>query len=74
VTVRTTIYNAHRMFPGYEQLPRRDPPAIAIERRVGIAEVENVYAQPEALEQANRCLKCHISPVFDGNLCVLCGG
>jgi formate dehydrogenase beta subunit len=74
VTVRTTIYNAHRMFPGYERLPRRDPPAIAIERRVGIAEVENVYAQPEALEQANRCLKCHISPVFDGNLCVLCGG
>jgi formate dehydrogenase (NADP+) beta subunit len=73
-TVRTTIYNAHRMFPGYERLPRREPPAIAIERRVGIAEVENVYSQLEALEQANRCLKCHISPVFDGDLCVLCGG
>ena len=73
-TIRTTIYNAHRMFPGYERLPRREPPAIAIERRVGIAEVESVYRQPEALEQANRCLKCHISPVFDGDLCVLCGG
>ena len=73
-TVRTTIYNAHRMFPGYERLSRRDPPAIAIERRVGIAEVENVFPQPEALAQANRCLKCHISPVFDGDLCVLCGG
>jgi ferredoxin len=74
VTIRTTIYNAHRMFPGYERLPRREPPAIAIERRVGIAEVENVFPQPEALAQANRCLKCHISPVFDGDLCVLCGG
>jgi len=74
VTVRTTIYNAHRMFPGYERLPRREPPAIAIERRVGIAEVENVFPEPEALAQANRCLKCHISPVFDGDLCVLCGG
>src|SRR6266542_226992 len=74
VAVRTTIYNAHRMFPGYERLPRREPPAIAIERRVGIAEVENVFPQPEALAQANRCLKCHISPVFDGDLCVLCGG
>ena len=73
-TIRTTIYNAHRMFPGYERLPRREPPAIAIERRVGIAEVENTYPQLEALEQANRCLKCHISPVFDGDLCVLCGG
>jgi NADPH-dependent glutamate synthase beta subunit-like oxidoreductase len=73
-TVRTTIYNAHRMFPGYERLPRREPPAIAIERRVGVAEVENIFPRPEALEQANRCLKCHISPVFDGDLCVLCGG
>jgi len=72
--IRTTVYNAHRMFPGYERLPRLEPPAIAIERRVGIAEVENVYPQAEALEQANRCLKCHISPVFDGDLCVLCGG
>ena len=74
VTVRTTIYNAHRMFPGYERLPRWEPPAIAIERRIGISEVENVFPQPEALAQANRCLKCHISPVFDGDLCVLCGG
>ncbi|MBI4622070.1 MAG: FAD-dependent oxidoreductase [Verrucomicrobia bacterium] len=73
-TVRTTIYNAHRMFPGYERLPRRQPPAIAIERRVGIAEVENTFPQPEAWLQANRCLKCHVSPVFDGDLCVLCGG
>jgi NAD-dependent dihydropyrimidine dehydrogenase PreA subunit len=62
------------MFPGYERLPRLEPPAIAIERRVGIAEVENVFPQPEALAQANRCLKCHISPVFDSDLCVLCGG
>jgi NADPH-dependent glutamate synthase beta subunit-like oxidoreductase len=74
VTIRTTVYNAHRMFPGYERLPRGEPPAIAIERRVGIAEVENVFPQPEASAQANRCLKCHISPVFDGDLCVLCGG
>jgi formate dehydrogenase beta subunit len=73
-TIRTTIYNAHRMFPGFERLPRKEPPTIGIERRVGIAEIENAYPQPEALAQANRCLKCHISPVFDGDLCVLCGG
>ena len=72
--VRTTIYNAHRMFPGYERLPRKEPPTISTNRRVGIAEVENVYAERDAFQQASRCLKCHISPVFDGDLCVLCGG
>ena len=74
VTLRTTVYNAHRMFPGYEILPRQEPPAIAIERRVGIAEVENTFAPADARRQAARCLKCHISPIFDGDLCVLCGG
>lgn len=74
VTIRATIYNAHRMFPGYEKLPRKGPPAIAIDRRVGIAEVENTYAPPDARQQAARCLQCHISPIFDGDLCVLCGG
>jgi formate dehydrogenase beta subunit len=74
VTIRTTVYNAHRMFPGYEKLPRQEPPAIAIERRVGIAEVENTFAATDARQQAARCLKCHISPIFDGDLCVLCGG
>ncbi len=73
-TIRTRSYHAHRMFPGYEKLPRREPPAIAIDRRVGIAEVESTYAAADARQQAARCLKCHISPVFDGDLCVLCGG
>lgn len=73
-SIRTTIYNAHRMFPGYDRLPRVEPTAIPIDRRVGVAEVEKVYAQPFALEQSKRCLSCHISPIFNGDLCVLCGG
>lgn len=36
--------------------------------------VENVYAHQEAVEQAGRCLQCHISPVFDGSLCIKCNG
>ena len=24
--------------------------------------------------QGLRCLKCHVSPIFDGDTCVLCGG
>lgn len=36
--------------------------------------VENNYTDQEAHDQANRCLQCHVSPVFDGNLCIKCNG
>lgn len=36
--------------------------------------VENNYTDEEAHAQANRCLQCHISPVFDGSLCIKCNG
>jgi len=36
--------------------------------------VENNYTYAEAHEQASRCLQCHISPVFDGFLCIKCNG
>ena len=52
----------------------RAPPTLPLDRRIGIAEVEKGYPEPAAVEQAVRCLKCHISPVFDGDKCILCGG
>jgi len=74
--VRVTSYptESYRMPANYEKLPRRAPPALPVDRRIGIAEVEQVYAAPSAMTQAARCLKCHIGPVFDGDLCILCGG
>ena len=36
--------------------------------------VENNYTDEEAHEQSNRCLQCHVSPVFDGSLCIKCNG
>lgn len=36
--------------------------------------VECNYTPHEAYTQASRCLQCHISPVFDGNLCIKCNG
>jgi NADPH-dependent glutamate synthase beta subunit-like oxidoreductase/NAD-dependent dihydropyrimidine dehydrogenase PreA subunit len=73
---RVTIYNTlqYRMKPDYEKLVRRSPPTLPIDRRIGIAEVEKDYPESEAVVQAIRCLKCHISPVFNGDECVLCGG
>jgi len=73
---RVTIFdtNRYRMIPDYEKLTRKSPPTISLERRIGIAEVEKAYPESEALVQADRCLKCHVSPVFNGDECILCGG
>lgn len=74
--VRVTVYDsdAYRMPASYETMTRQTPPVLPLDRRIGIAEVELAYPDPNAHEQATRCLKCHISPVFDGDLCILCGG
>lgn len=36
--------------------------------------VERNYTPEEAHQQSNRCLQCHVSPVFDGTLCIKCNG
>jgi formate dehydrogenase beta subunit len=73
---RVTIYDRDRysMTPDYEKLARRKPPTLPIDRRVGIAEVEHGYPEADAIQQADRCLKCHVGPVFNGDECILCGG
>jgi ferredoxin len=45
-----------------------------LDRRIGIAEVEKTFPTLEARMQADRCLVCHVSPVFNGDSCILCGG
>jgi len=73
---RVTIYRTeqYRMKPDYEKLVRRPPPTLPLDRRIGIAEVEKVFPEPAARVQADRCLKCHVGPVFNGDECILCGG
>jgi NADPH-dependent glutamate synthase beta subunit-like oxidoreductase/NAD-dependent dihydropyrimidine dehydrogenase PreA subunit len=73
---RVTVYDRQRyaMTPGYERLERERPPALATDRRVGIAEVERAYPEAGARQQADRCLKCQVGPVFNGDQCILCGG
>jgi NADPH-dependent glutamate synthase beta subunit-like oxidoreductase/ferredoxin len=74
--VRVTAFPTehYRMPPDYEKMTRRPPPTLPLDRRIGIAEVEESYPEPNATVQALRCLKCHISPIFDGDKCILCGG
>jgi formate dehydrogenase (NADP+) beta subunit len=52
-------------------LPTSQPPQL---RKKNLNMVENNYTPDEVHAQANRCLQCHISPVFDGSLCIKCNG
>jgi ferredoxin len=60
--------------PDWIRWPRRQPPQIPVQRRVGVATVEDAFDESTAREQAGRCLVCTINPVFEGNLCILCNG
>jgi formate dehydrogenase beta subunit len=53
---------------------RQRPPILSLDRRVGMAEVELDYPGDLAAQQASRCLRCNIQTVFNGDLCILCGG
>ena len=52
-------------------LPSMQPPEVRIHNE---ELVENNYTDEEAHQQSNRCLQCHVSPVFDGALCIKCNG
>ncbi len=67
-------YNARGPVPTYLRLPYTRPPITPIDRRIGIAEVEEGYAEATARDQGARCLKCSINTIFDGTKCVLCNG
>jgi len=64
---------------GYEGIPRQKPPTRPIERRIGIAEVEECYGEREARLEGKRCLHCWTNTIFEqkassGTECILCGG
>lgn len=63
----------YTMAADYEKKPHHHPPIARPEERTGEAEVERCFTEEEVLEQASRCLTCHTSPVYNGNLCILCG-
>ncbi len=58
----------------YLRRVRQNPPSLAVERRIGVAQVEVGFGEEAAREQGSRCLICSINPIFEGNLCILCNG
>jgi len=62
----------YQMASGFEHFDRVAAPTLDIGRRTGIAEVETGYGRESAVEQAARCLVCHVQTIYDPELCVLC--
>jgi formate dehydrogenase beta subunit len=77
--VQITVLDHHEMAAHYDEYSRLTVPALPIERRTGVAEVEIGYTEEQARAEASRCLQCWINTIFEGNEangteCILCGG
>ncbi len=65
---------------GYEKTQRVPIPALSVDRRIGVAQVELGYTAEQAQTEAARCLHCWMNTVFEpggeeiGTECILCGG
>jgi NADPH-dependent glutamate synthase beta subunit-like oxidoreductase len=66
----------YRREPGYEAIRRVPVPVVSPAERFRAPDqvVELGYTATQAMREASRCLDCGVTPVFDGNRCVLCGG
>jgi ferredoxin len=63
----------------YEGIERQKPPVLPIDRRIGIAEIEQCFPEEAARREGSRCLKCWVNTTFRedrdlGTECILCGG
>jgi len=58
----------------YDRVPRQPIPCLPVQRRTGFREVELDYSEPQARTEGRRCLWCNVSPIFDSEKCILCGG
>ena len=64
---------SYSMIDGYDLLDRKTPPVADPKDRIGKQMIELSFDEKNAVEQAARCLTCHVSPVYDSDLCIICG-
>ena len=77
--VEVDLFSRYERDLDYEGIPRQQPPTRPIERRIGIAEVEECFDEREARLEGTRCLHCWTNTIFEevpaeGSECILCGG
>jgi formate dehydrogenase beta subunit len=73
VNIEELPIHTYHMPEGYECRARQSPPMESLERRTGISEIEDTYAESDAKHQAERCLVCHINTIYNSERCILCG-
>lgn len=65
---------------GYEKTQRVPVPALSVDRRIGVSQVELGYTEEQGRWEASRCLHCWVNTTFEpageetGTECILCGG
>jgi NADPH-dependent glutamate synthase beta subunit-like oxidoreductase len=66
----------YRRERGYEAIRRAELPTVEAAERLADpdTQVELVLDERAARREAQRCLDCGVTPIFDGTRCVLCGG
>lgn len=72
--VTFTDLKNHTMPEDYDKIKRHKIPTLALNKRIGIAEVELSYSEEDAINEGVRCLKCNVNTIFDSEKCVLCAG
>jgi NADPH-dependent glutamate synthase beta subunit-like oxidoreductase len=77
--IEVEVLERHQMIENFIEIVRQPIPMLALDRRTGMTEVEVGFDEESAMREAQRCLKCWINTVFEGNEvdgseCVLCGG
>jgi len=77
--VQITVLDHHQMAAAFDEYSRLPVPVLPVERRTGFTEVETGYSEDQARREADRCLRCWVNTIFDGNEaegteCILCGG
>ena len=78
-TVEIDVHPRYERAWDFEGIPRQKPPTRPIERRIGIAEVEECFPEIQARREGSRCLRCWTNTAFAedpqlGTECILCGG
>jgi NADPH-dependent glutamate synthase beta subunit-like oxidoreductase len=72
---RQWVPAGYQMVEGWPEIPRHEPPALAVELRASSIENTEVnYTEAEAQYQAARCLRCNVNTVFDTSICIACNG
>jgi formate dehydrogenase beta subunit len=78
--VEKKVLSRFRIFPDWEmprnylRIARQKMPMLPVNRRIGIAEVEQGFDEVQGRAEGLRCLKCQVNTIFDGSKCILCNG